>query len=98
MKNKERLDVLLVERGLSETREKAKRAIMAGLVYTNEERLDKPGEKVKIDIPLTIKGNVLPYVSRGGWKLEKALKVFDVSIKDKVLLWCENVLCLRCWL
>lgn len=86
MKNKERLDVLLVERGLSETREKAKRAIMAGLVYTNEERLDKPGEKVKVDIPLTIKGNVLPYVSRGGWKLEKALKVFDVSIKDKVLL------------
>lgn len=86
MKNKERLDVLLVERGLSETREKAKRAIMAGLVYTNEERLDKPGEKVKIDIPLTIKGNVLPYVSRGGLKLEKALKIFDVTVTDKVLL------------
>nr|WP_263325785.1 TlyA family RNA methyltransferase [Neobacillus sp. Marseille-Q6967] len=86
MKNKERLDVLLVERGLIETREKAKRAIMAGLVYSNEERLDKPGEKVKTDIPLAIKGNVLPYVSRGGLKLEKALKVFDVSIQDKVLL------------
>ncbi|PLS01695.1 TlyA family RNA methyltransferase [Neobacillus cucumis] len=86
MKNKERLDVLLVERGLIETREKAKRAIMAGLVYTNEERLDKPGEKVKVDIPLNIKGNVLPYVSRGGLKLEKALKVFDVNVQDKVLL------------
>lgn len=86
MKNKERLDVLLVERGLIETREKAKRAIMAGLVYTNEERLDKPGEKVKTDIPLKIKGNLLPYVSRGGLKLEKALKVFDVSVLDKVLL------------
>jgi 23S rRNA (cytidine1920-2'-O)/16S rRNA (cytidine1409-2'-O)-methyltransferase len=86
MKNKERLDVLLVERGLAETREKAKRAIMAGLVYTNEERLDKPGEKVKIDIPLMIKGNALPYVSRGGLKLEKALNTFDVSVKDKVLL------------
>jgi 23S rRNA (cytidine1920-2'-O)/16S rRNA (cytidine1409-2'-O)-methyltransferase len=86
MKNKERLDVLLVERGLAETREKAKRSIMAGLVYTNEERLDKPGEKVKIDIPLMIKGNVLPYVSRGGLKLEKALKVFDVSVKDKIML------------
>jgi len=86
MKNKERLDVLLVERGLIETREKAKRAIMAGLVYTNEERLDKPGEKVKIDIPLNIKGNVLPYVSRGGLKLEKALKVFDVDVENKVLL------------
>lgn len=86
MKNKERLDVLLVERGLIETREKAKRTIMAGLVYTNEERLDKPGEKVLADIPLRIKGNVLPYVSRGGLKLEKALKVFDVSVMDKVLL------------
>ncbi|HEY2421920.1 MAG TPA: S4 domain-containing protein, partial [Neobacillus sp.] len=72
MKNKERVDVLLVERGLVETREKAKRTIMAGLVYSNEERLDKPGEKVKVDIPLTIKGNMLPYVSRGGLKLEKA--------------------------
>ncbi|PFO03800.1 TlyA family rRNA (cytidine-2'-O)-methyltransferase [Bacillus sp. AFS076308] len=86
MKNKERLDVLLVERGLIETREKAKRAIMAGLVYTNEERLDKPGEKVKVDIPLNIKGNVLPYVSRGGLKLEKALKVFDVNVENKILL------------
>lgn len=86
MKNKERLDVLLVEKGLIETREKAKRAIMAGLVYTNEERLDKPGEKVKVDIPLTIKGNMLPYVSRGGLKLEKALKIFDVNVLGKVLI------------
>ena len=86
MKNKERLDVLLVERGLAETREKAKRSIMAGFVYSNEERLEKPGEKVKMDIPLMIKGNALPYVSRGGLKLEKALKVFDVSVKDKTML------------
>ncbi|WP_066365673.1 TlyA family RNA methyltransferase [Neobacillus fumarioli] len=86
MKNKERLDVLLVERGLFETREKAKRAIMAGLVYTNEERLEKPGEKVDADIPLTVKGSVLPYVSRGGLKLEKALHVFDVNVKDKIML------------
>lgn len=86
MKNKERLDVLLVERGLFETREKAKRAIMAGLVYTNEERLEKPGEKVNADIPLTVKGSVLPYVSRGGLKLEKALHVFDVNVKDKIML------------
>jgi 23S rRNA (cytidine1920-2'-O)/16S rRNA (cytidine1409-2'-O)-methyltransferase len=86
MKNKERLDVLLVERGLYETREKAKRAIMAGLVYSNEERLDKPGEKVYTEIPLTVKGNALPYVSRGGLKLEKALNVFDVDVNDKVVL------------
>ncbi|MGE6258968.1 TlyA family RNA methyltransferase [Heyndrickxia sporothermodurans] len=83
---KQRVDILLVERGLSETREKAKRAIMAGLVYSNEERLDKPGEKVNEDIPLTLKGNAIPYVSRGGLKLEKALKVFNVSLKDKVLI------------
>ncbi|MBT2693397.1 TlyA family RNA methyltransferase [Bacillus sp. ISL-55] len=83
---KERLDVLLVERGLAETREKAKRTIMAGLVYSNENRLDKPGEKVSSDIPLTVKGNVLPYVSRGGLKLEKALKVFNLDVQGKTLL------------
>ncbi|OCA92651.1 TlyA family RNA methyltransferase [Pseudobacillus wudalianchiensis] len=83
---KERIDVLLVERGLIETREKAKRAVMAGLVYSNEERLDKPGEKISSDAPLQIKGNMLPYVSRGGLKLEKALKVFDLDIKDKIML------------
>ncbi|MBS4176393.1 TlyA family RNA methyltransferase [Lederbergia citrea] len=83
---KQRLDILLVERGLSETREKAKRAIMAGIVFSNETRLDKPGEKVNEDIPLHIKGNALPYVSRGGLKLEKALKEFPVSVEGKVLL------------
>lgn len=86
MTKKERVDVLLVERGLAETREKAKRAVMAGLVYSNEERLDKPGEKVDREIPLTLKGAVMPYVSRGGFKLEKALKEFDLSVKDKILL------------
>lgn len=83
---KERLDVLLVERGLAETREKAKRTIMAGLVFSNENRLDKPGEKVSCDIPLTVKGKVIPYVSRGGLKLEKALKVFNLNVSDKILL------------
>ncbi|WP_340085091.1 TlyA family RNA methyltransferase [Siminovitchia sp. FSL H7-0308] len=83
---KTRLDLLLVERGLIETREKAKRAIMAGIVFTNETRLDKPGEKVEIDIPLTVKGNVIPYVSRGGLKLEKAIQQFQLNLKDKVLL------------
>ncbi|WP_374721527.1 TlyA family RNA methyltransferase [Peribacillus tepidiphilus] len=83
---KERIDVLLVEQGLAETREKAKRAIMAGLVYVNEERVDKPGEKIPVDSKISVKGQVMPYVSRGGFKLEKALKTFDVNIKDKVLL------------
>jgi 23S rRNA (cytidine1920-2'-O)/16S rRNA (cytidine1409-2'-O)-methyltransferase len=85
-KRKERVDVLLVERGLSETREKAKRSVMAGLVYSDEVRMDKPGEKINDDTPLSIKGNVLPYVSRGGLKLEKALKEFDIDIKGKVML------------
>ncbi|OZI11902.1 TlyA family rRNA (cytidine-2'-O)-methyltransferase [Bacillaceae bacterium SAS-127] len=83
---KERIDVLLVERGLIETREKAKRAVMAGLVYSNEERLDKPGEKIAADAPLQIKGNTLRYVSRGGLKLEKALQEFQVDVKDKTML------------
>ncbi|MEK3797707.1 TlyA family RNA methyltransferase [Peribacillus sp. FSL H8-0477] len=84
--NKERVDVLLVEKGLAETREKAKRMIMAGLVYANEVRLEKPGEKVPVDYELMIKGKVMPYVSRGGLKLEKALKVFDLSVDGKILL------------
>jgi 23S rRNA (cytidine1920-2'-O)/16S rRNA (cytidine1409-2'-O)-methyltransferase len=83
---KERIDVLLVERGLIETREKAKRAIMAGLVYANEERVDKPGEKIPSDTPLTVKGQVMPYVSRGGYKLEKALKEFHIDLQDKIIL------------
>lgn len=83
---KQRLDILLVERGLCETREKAKRAIMAGIVFTNETRLDKPGEKVNEDIPLVVKGNPLPYVSRGGLKLEKALNEFNVSVAGKVVI------------
>lgn len=83
---KERIDVLLVEQGLAETREKAKRAIMAGLVYANEERLDKPGEKISADTQLTVKGKVMPYVSRGGLKLEKAIAEFNLNLQDQVML------------
>ncbi|MEI4829201.1 TlyA family RNA methyltransferase [Bacillus sp. FJAT-53711] len=83
---KERVDVLLVERGLIETREKAKRAVMAGLVYANEMRLDKPGEKIPQDIELTVKGQVMRYVSRGGYKLEKALETFRIDLQDKIML------------
>lgn len=84
---KERVDILLVEQGLFETREKAKRAIMAGLIYNiKEERIDKPGEKIAVDSLLTVKGQVLKYVSRGGLKLEKALDQFDLTIEDKIML------------
>lgn len=78
-----RLDVLLVERGLCETREKAKRTIMAGLVFSGTERLEKAGEKVKSDIDLAVKGQVMPYVGRGGFKMEKALEVFDIDVTDR---------------
>ena len=84
---KERVDVLAVQQGLFETREKAKRGVMAGLVYDQKnERLDKPGEKISIETVLQVKGQSLAYVSRGGLKLEKALKNFDVDIDQKILL------------
>ncbi len=86
MTKKERIDVLLVERGLIETREKAKRSIMAGLVFSGTERVDRPGLKVDRETPLEVKGNPLPYVSRGGLKLEKAITQFDLSLKDKIVL------------
>jgi 23S rRNA (cytidine1920-2'-O)/16S rRNA (cytidine1409-2'-O)-methyltransferase len=86
MGKKTRLDILLVERDLIETREKAKRTIMAGLVYSQQMRLDKPGMKVEDDIPLTIKGKLFPYVGRGGLKLEKALDVFQLDLKGKTMI------------
>ncbi|WP_164218090.1 TlyA family RNA methyltransferase [Virgibacillus sp. YIM 98842] len=82
---KKRLDVLLVERNLIETREKAKRVIMAGLVFSNEVRLDKPGMKVDEKAPLKIKEK-LRYVGRGGLKLEKALQHFHISLQDKIMV------------
>lgn len=83
---KERIDVLLVEKGLCETREKAKAAVMAGLVYVGTERCDKPGTKVPEDVALVVKGEVHPYVSRGGLKLEKAIREFGVDLQDKVMM------------
>ncbi|WP_404403708.1 TlyA family RNA methyltransferase [Jeotgalibacillus malaysiensis] len=83
---KQRVDILLVDQGLAETREKAKRAIMAGLVFHNETRLDKPGEKIPEDAVLTVKGKVMPYVSRGGLKLEKALKEFNIDVQGKCMI------------
>ncbi len=83
---KERIDVLLVDKGFFESREKAKRSIMAGLVLVDNEKIYKPGDRVDIDKEIIIKGNVCPYVSRGGYKLEKALKVFQINLKDKIML------------
>ncbi len=83
---KERLDVLLVNRGLAESREKAKRTIMAGIVYVNGQKEDKAGTTFDPEVLIEVRGNVLPYVSRGGLKLEKAIKEFGVSCKDKVCI------------
>ncbi|MBP3197114.1 MAG: TlyA family RNA methyltransferase [Butyrivibrio sp.] len=87
-KDKERLDVLLVNRGLAPSREKAKTLIMAGEVFVNGQREDKPGttfEESKIN-SLEVRGDTLPYVSRGGLKLEKAVNNFGFSLQDKVCM------------
>lgn len=83
---KKRIDLLLVEQGFFDSREKAKRAIMAGIVHNDHEIIDKPGTRVPVDMKLFVKGSVMPYVSRGGLKLEKALKYFDITMTDRVMV------------
>ncbi len=82
---KERLDVLLVEQGFFDSRENAKRHIMAGIILVNDVPVDKAGTKIPVDAKLRIKGHVMPYVGRGGYKLEKALKTFSIDLKGKVM-------------
>ena len=77
---KERLDVILVAKGLFESRERAKGAIMAGAVYVNGERVDKAGASCDSDAEFTVKGSPIPYVSRGGLKLEKAITAFNIQL------------------
>ena len=85
---KERVDVLAYKQGLFETREQAKRGVMAGLVVNviNGERYDKPGEKIDDATELKLKGEKLKYVSRGGLKLEKALQVFEISVNGQTTI------------
>ena len=80
MSNKIRLDVALVERGLAETRQKALSTIMSGIVYVNGQKVDKAGFAVAQDAQIEVRGNALPYVSRGGLKLEKAMKSFGLRL------------------
>lgn len=86
MSNKTRLDLLLTERGLQESRQKAQATIMSGLVFVNGQRVDKPGTAVPNDAPIEIRGNTLKYVSRGGLKLEKAMQVFPITLADKTCM------------
>ena len=78
MSNKTRLDVLLTERGLLDSRQKAQATIMSGIVFVNGQRVDKVGTAVSNDALIEIRGTTLPYVSRGGLKLEKAVAHFDL--------------------
>ena len=81
---KERLDVLVVERGLAESRTKAQALILAGQVVVDDQRVDKPGTLVPVEAELRLKGEVLPYVSRGGLKLKGALERFGLDVRGKV--------------
>ena len=83
---KERLDVLLVKRNLAVSREKAKAVIMAGEVYVDGQKEDKAGSMFQDSVHIEVRGNTLPYVSRGGLKLEKAMTHFGVSLEGKVCL------------
>lgn len=85
-KKKERLDVLLVKRGLAESREKAKAIIMTGNVFVEEQREDKAGSTFAEDVQIRIKGTPMKYVSRGGYKLEKAMELWHVPLQDKLCM------------
>lgn len=81
---RQRADILLVDRGLAPSRQKAQALIMAGLVYSGEERVEKPGQALHADRALTVQAT-LPFVSRGGLKLDEALEAFGVSVTGKVV-------------
>lgn len=83
---KERLDVLLVQRGLAPSREKAKAIIMSGIVFVDNEREDKAGTFFDEKVNIEVRGKTLKYVSRGGLKLEKAMDAFGVALKDKICM------------
>ena len=83
---KERLDVLMVNRGLSETRSKAQAIIMSGIVYVDGSKEDKCGQKFDESVSIEVRGSTLRYVSRGGLKLEKAMNNFDVTLEGKVCM------------
>lgn len=81
---KERLDILLVKKGIISSREKARASIMAGQIYVNGQKVDKSGEKVSEEASIEFRGEALPYVSRGGLKLEKAINKFNIELREKI--------------
>jgi len=83
---KERVDKLLVERGLAETRERAQRLVMAGLVFSGDAAIDKPGTRLAVDTPLEVRGETSAFVSRGGDKLDATLAALALDVRDVVAL------------
>ena len=83
---KERLDVLLVQRGLAPGRDQAKAYIMAGNVYVDGMKEDKAGTKIPVTAEIEVRDAAMKYVSRGGYKLEKAMEVFPITLTDKICL------------
>ncbi len=86
MAEKKRLDILVYEAGLAESREKAKALIMSGIIYVDNQKSDKPGTTYPDTVNIELRGKGLKYASRGGLKLEKALKVFPIDMKDKIAM------------
>ena len=83
-----RLDQLVFDLGLTESRERARTTIMSGVVFVNGQRADKPGMQVTPDVNVELRGHTLPFVSRGGYKLDKALKVFPADPEGKICIDC----------
>lgn len=83
---KKRLDQLVVEYGIAESREKAKALIMAGQIYADNQKADKPGTTYGDDVKIELRGNKLKYVSRGGLKLEKAMKAFNLKLDGRITM------------
>lgn len=84
--SKKRLDIAVTELGLAPSRERAKAMIMAGEIYVNNVKALKAGESVSEDAEITFRGKAMPYVSRGGFKLEKAMQAFPISLENKVCM------------
>lgn len=83
---KERLDIVLINNGFAPSRERAKAMIMAGNVFVNGQREDKAGTKIDVTSSIEIKGNLIPFVSRGGLKLDKAIKTFNIELDNKTCM------------
>jgi len=83
---KKRLDIILFEKGYAQSREKAKSLIMSGIVFVDGERVDKAGATVDEQAEIEVRGSTINYVSRGGLKLEKAMRLFPINLENKVCM------------